>query len=231
MIKDIGSTITISHKNVEAVKDMLRYFYLKEYNPHPPPSVPFSKAEDDKLLAAHHAAVYDLARQNRYGIRDLAELALVHFQRGADEALARLGWPENNTAKNAVSLLRMYVDLIYENDDDTWETFEGQDIPDMMKSWPLRGLVCETAARIWVRAQRWNATPAAGQAGGQEHGEGEVDIDAGDTGEDVVKEELAKLCWKYAHFAQDFARWMLIKGEVSITLGHDTFARTRLLKW
>jgi len=231
VIKDIGSTITISHKNVEAVKDMLRYFYLKRYHPHPLPSVPSSKAEVIKLLATHHAAVYDLARQNRYGIRDLSELALEHFQRGADEALARLDQPANSTAKNAVGLIRMYVDIIYENDDDTWETFEGQDIPDMMKSWPLRGVVCETVARIWVRAQRWSATSAAGQAGGQEHGEEEVDVDAGDTVEDVVKEELAKLCWKYAHFAQDFARWMLIKGEVSITLGHDTMARTRLLKW
>ena len=121
----------------------------------------------------------------------------------------------------------MYVDLIYEKDDNTWESFQGQDIPDMITFWPLRGLVCETAARIWVRAQRWTATPAAGQFGVQEQGEEEVKIDHGDTGEDVVKKELAKLCWKYAHFAQDFARWMLIKGEVSITLGHNVMGRTR----
>ncbi|KAI4644495.1 hypothetical protein J4E93_006400 [Alternaria ventricosa] len=172
-----------------------------------------SMMQAQKRQAAHHVAVYDLARQKSYGVSGLSGRAHRAFQNGADGALAWLDQPANNTAKNAVRLLRMYVNLIYENDGATWEVFQGQDIPDMITFWPLRGLVCETAARIWVRAQQWNATPAVGQAAVQ--GEEEVEIDAGDTGEDVVKKELAKLCWKYAHFAQDFARWMLIKGEDS----------------
>ena len=206
---------------------MLRYFYLQTYDPVLLPSAPMSSMQQSRRLAARHAAVYDLARQKVCGVSGLAELVHGQFQQGADDALKWLDQPGNNTAKNAVRLLRIYVNLIYENDDDTWESFQGQDIPDMITFWPLRGLVCETAARIWVRAQRWTATPAVGQVGVQERGEEEVTINAGDTGEDVVKKELAKLCWKYAHFAQDFARWVLIKGEVSITLGHNVMGRTR----
>jgi len=225
MLQKVGSIITIPPGNVQAVEDMIRFFYLQTYNPRLLPSAPMSMIQARKREAAHHAAVYDLARQKSYGVGGLSGRAHRAFQNGADGALGWLDQPANNTAKNAVRLLRMYVNLIYENDDETWEVFQGQDIPDMITFWPLRGLVCETVARIWVRAQQWNATPAAGQAAVQ--GEEEVEVDAGDTGEDVVKKELAKLCWKYAHFAQDFARWMLIKGEVSITLGHNVMGRTR----
>ena len=206
---------------------MLRYFYLETYDPCLLPSPPMPSMQQRRRLAAHHADVYDLARQKVCGVSGLAGLVHAQFQTGADEALTWLDEPRNNTARNAVRLLRMYVDLIYEKDDNTWESFQGQDIPDMITFWPLRGLVCETAARIWVRAQRWTATPAAGQVGVQEQGEEEVMINAGETGEDVVKKELTKLCWKYAHFAQDFARWMLIKGEVNIALGHNVMGRTR----
>jgi hypothetical protein len=116
MLQKVGSIITIPPGNVQAVEDMIRFFYLQTYNPRLLPSAPMSMMQAQKRQAAHHVAVYDLARQKSYGVGGLSGRAHRAFQNGADGALAWLDQPANNTAKNAVRLLRMYVNLIYEND-------------------------------------------------------------------------------------------------------------------
>ncbi|KAH6865245.1 hypothetical protein BKA58DRAFT_462939 [Alternaria rosae] len=60
----------------------------------------------------------------------------------------------------------------------------------------------------WLDDSRFDTARNAAASQNMDHeeqGDEEIDIDDGDTGEDVVKKELIKACWKNKRFAQDFA--------------------------
>lgn len=196
---------------------MLSFFYHGSDEPLGPPEEDTTFIALFKLRADQHAAIYALTHRKNYGFIRLAEYAFRAFERFMDEILGWLDDSRFDTARNAVRLLRLILEPV-SDDDSTWVEFDGEDVPNETE-WLVRSLICRTAARIWGRAQRWNTTQVASHNMDHEEQEDEeIDIDDGETGEDVVKKELTKACWKNRRFAKDFAVCMLEKGDVSIEL-------------
>lgn len=139
-------------RNVQAVEDMLHYFYLNSYK-NIYISQDTSIIQQLKLLVTHHTAVYKLACNDEEGYRALAVtgFACAQFYNTTTGALEMLSRPVHSTAENAVQLLSLLVDVIY-NDQTCWNTTEEDDGPHI-SGWPLGNWVYAAAVRIWQEAQ------------------------------------------------------------------------------